>query len=342
MTKHTKTLWFITSFLVLCFYACQKEASDLLLSENKSMLLTDEIPADNITGIQTTAFRMPPIKPLPVRAEDDEVSVVGDIEDVIAPPAGTAPATESCDKICPSFPGVKNCENLCELIRLSKTWDIKPGQRFGLKNTQSICTVTTSGSAFSCYKSKKHQYCGYEGKEKVFPLTLENEGNYRVQVSSSSAQKDVDVFIYKKSDTDDERELVAQSRFSTGLTETIHLTEKGSYHIFIDEYTKKSDCQDGGFTVAVSQNTNIVAKPFRSGNHLAYQLSVLKLPASAQLVKWAFRVQNTEGGISEPIFYTATRCFTFLGSQNDYLVSPVYLNTATNETFEGARTLLHP
>jgi hypothetical protein len=346
MTRQTKSFLLITLFFI-GLYACQKEATNLLSSDQKSSLDTEAIPTDNITDIQEAAFRMSSYKPLRVRIEED-VSIVGDIDDVIAPPAGTAPATDSCEKLCPTFPGVTECDYLCHLIRLSKNWDIKPGQRFGVKNVQDVCTVETAGSAFSCYQSPIQQFCGYDGREKVFPMTLDKEGNYRIQVSSNSSEKDFDVFVYKKTTsgtqqkTSDDKELVAHSRFSRGLTETIHLTEKGRYHIFIDEYSKGAGCEDGSFKIAISANTNILTKPIKRGNRLIYRFEVLKIPASAQLVKWSFRVKNTEGEVSEPILYAANQSFRFSASQNDYVVSPIYCNTATNEIFEGATTLFRP
>ena len=346
MTKPTflKPLFYISFLLFATFYACQKDnLTDANLGKTMALKMEDA-PLDGIVEIKDEMLPMPDKNALRVRAEE----AVGDIEDVIAPPAGSAPATDSCNKLCPTFPGVTHCEYLCHLIRLSKPWEIKPGQRFGVKKAENVCEVPTLGSAFSCYDTDTQQFCGYDGKEKAFPLTINNDGNYRIQVTPTSRTKDFDVFIYKKSSagtqgqTSDDKELVACSRHSAGRTETINLTQKGRYHILVDEYSNRDDCQNGEFIVAVSANTNIVVEPTQKGHRLYYEFKVLKVPASSKLVGWAFRLKNTEGVLSDPIRYPAHCRFVFASSKYDYLVSPVYWNATTQETVEGAATLFRP
>lgn len=335
------------SLSVLCafaFYACQKtDFNSQTLDTHKNDDDTT-VPSEDLIEVKEGLFRMPSKTGLQLRVE------TSDIEDVIAPPAGSAPATDSCEKLCPTFPGVTDCETLCHLIRLSKNWEIKPGQRFGLKNNQSTCTVETQGSAFSCYKSPTGQlFCGYDGREKVFPLTINKEGNYRIQLSAASSKKDFDVFIYRKTTagaqqkTSDEKELVAHSRLSAGRTETIHINETGRYHVFVDEYSNGGDCQDGDFLLSVSPDVNILTLPKSTHRGLIYQFKVVETPLDYKLIKWSFRVQNTEGGdFSDPIELPHHAYFSFGNIRKDYLVAPVYWSEKSQEKIEGKATLIRP
>ena len=328
-------------FILFGLNACQKDNKEVLKQQPMQALNIETVSGD-IVDIDESTLRAPNPNALKTRLAD-----VGDIEDVIVPPAGSAAATDSCDKVCPTFPGVFDCAILCHLIRLSKPWEIKAGQRFGVKTPEDVCQVPTIGSAFSCYEINNQTLCGYGGKEKAFPLTINTAGNYRVQVTSKSPTKDFDLFVFLKEgsgtqqQTSDVKKLETCSTFPAGKTETVHLTKKGRYHLMIDEYTNNANCSEGEFTIAVSANTNVLTLPTRKGNHLIYQFKVLKEPTENQLVAWALRVVHN-GAVSEPRYYRSNSRFSFNCQQFDYLVTPVYRHSVTNQIVEGDATLIHP
>jgi hypothetical protein len=275
----------------------------------------------------------------------------GDIEDVIAPPAGEALLTETCDKVCPTFLATTQCDNLCMLLRLAQTWEIKAGQRFGAKTQQDVCGVTTTGSAFSCFELNGQKICGYEGKEKAFRLAIAEAGNYRVQLSPTDKSKNFDIFVFKNEGTDITDKLLAKktcvawSRNQTGAAETVHLTQRGHYYIVIDEFSTSASCNYGSFILSVSPATNIISTPTTKEGKIYYTFSVVKTPSDAQLVAWSFRKNNPNIAVGQQegvLRYPLSCQFTFDCADCDYLVAPVYKNTTTGVLYEDAPTMIRP
>ena len=329
-------------FALLLLGGCTIEKSEIPKVLDLSSL--NCIKPDNNGNITIEDSPIPPAAELKTRLVDG-----GDVDDVVLEPASSAP-DDDCDKVCFTFPGVENCDALCELLWRSRPQEMKTGARIGVMETESQCPTYPYASAFKAYILNKDSLTGYMAKERSFPFTIEKDGNYRVQMTPLSANKNLDLFIFKKrgtgtgQGTTDIKNLAAWSTQPEGMTETIYLTDKGRYHIILDEKGGNNNCTEGNFILSISANTDLVFNPLLYRGKLSYYITTFKKPsADKPIAAWGIR-QRKDGNVGPLIYYVAMPyiLYHFPCKTCDYIIAPVYINPVTRELTMGEGATFRP
>ena len=318
----------IAFLFLLSLNACQKDftapsvvteaplQTHQLYAIDKITSISDDLIDPHQPSILSTRGTLPDI-------EDELVIVVGGSINCIGNP-------DSC---------------LESAIKLRMGLRIDVGQRIG---NLSALTLNMGFNRKTCYRHYSEvgvmDMCGYTGKENNHVLDIKTDGNYRVQLSPKHTARNLDMFIYKytpnytthRIDT----ALVAFSTLLAGKTETVHLTKKGYYTIVVDEHELSGTTSN--YTLSVSENTDIKTTPILYNDDLIYQFQSIKtLNPNTQLAAWNFK-RKINGVLTNLGNYYPNNTFSFSCTTCDYLVSPVYINTLTGNTMEGAATMIRP
>ena len=329
VVNHSKFLFFTLLLFFFSFNACQKE---LNVEEAPSFIAKkpitySETPTGNIISVEDNE-RQSHLGATP-RAD------LADIDDV---PVVTSGVISNCT-------GTVDQKIYCSLIfRFLNS--IKPGQRIGIAD--NLNTTTKGTNLTSCYVYGGQNVCGYVGKENLHPLFIEEDGNYRLQMTPKNPNRDYDVFVYKLSvlNTVIIRTLVAHSVFPQGKTETLHITQEGVYDIVVDEYPNKNGQVgqgDGNYILSLSPNTLIKTAATYDSNtdNVTYQFSHKALKPATQLSSWLFRKKQGNTWLNLGT-YGVNNNFTFSCNNCDYLVAPIYENIITGVKTEGTATVIRP
>jgi hypothetical protein len=322
-TFSSKTAFLTLVLLCLSLNACQKE--NIALTETPSVTEQD-FPITDIIALDDKT---------PIKFPTGGLDTRGDLPDIDDVPVVVTGIIINCD-LTPV-----ECAKLKLEGRVINA--IKPGQRLGIAGP---LTLAGAGNQYRCYRYITDEgirdFCGYNSNDKDHPLNITANGNYRIQLSAINDNTNLDMFIYRhtvKSNGDIDTTVVAYSNLPAGMTETIHLTKKGYYTIVVDG--KAVSTNSSGYVLSVSSDTDVRVRPIlTSDNELVYQFRSLP-QVGLELKYWSFR-KKVLGQWIELGRFDPTSTFGFSCNSCDYLVSPVYLKTATNTLIEGEGTLFRP
>lgn len=318
---------FILSFLILSLTACQENIVEPNANDTPTYQTEQIYPITDFTTLPETG------------RPDNTLSTRGDLADI-----DDVPAVRTGSSIhCHGTP--YECKKMyMDFFRKP----LKPGQRVGVQTPVSLDLENMAINHQNCYRYYSQvgvmDFCGYIGKDREHPLNIETNGNYRIQVSALSNNRNLDVFVFKHrlfSDGRVDTTVVAYSTLPAGHTETLHLTEAGYYTIVVDE--KVSNPVGSDYILSVSKNTPIKTTPIlRTDGTLVYQFSLVSPPSNNEyLIGWSFKKKISRQWVDLGS-YGYQNTFIFSCSSCDYLVSPVYQSTIVNATREGSGTLIRP
>jgi hypothetical protein len=319
--------------LLFSLNACQKDAispiADVETTTNSTLSATD------LTNLKTSEFvKVPAIpetndsKTLLTRSTDKS-----DIQDVY-------PNTSSDFQVyCTVF----NDDCIATQLSLRNFNSIKEGTRIG-----KLSTVNLEGSNL---RNAKNTYIshtnvgviamgGYNGKENRHPFKIEEDGNYRIQLTPLSATRNLDVFVYKLTPRNGEIDstLVAYGTLPAGKTETVHIGKKGYYTIIVDE--KDAYGTDTNYMLSVSQHTSVKTTPILQYGELSYKFDNIYPFGSYSHTGWNIKGRTSGSWINLGNF-TAGSILTFTSCNScDYLVTPLF--SYSGNVLEGTPTMVHP